>query len=58
MKEGKVMKKIYVSPKAEVVCYSTPDITSINIISSVDITSGGGSGTGVPSVVNFNSLHK
>lgn len=56
MKEGKVMKKIYVSPKAEVVCYSTPDITSIDIKSSVDIT-GGGSGTGVPSVVKFSSLH-
>ena len=56
MKEGKVMKKIYVSPKAEVVCYSTPDITSINILSTAGNM--GNPGTqGVPTVVNFGKLH-
>lgn len=56
MKEGKVMKKLYVSPKAEVVCYSTPDITSINILSSAG-NMGNPGNQGVPSVVKFSSLH-
>ena len=55
------MKKIYVSPKAEVVCYSTPDITSVGGLSAITGTqtfNAAGDTINNDGVAKFNKLHQ
>ncbi len=59
MKEGKDMKKLYVSPKAEVVCYSAPDIISVSAaVRGTPQTFSGDGNNHNEGVIQFGNLHK
>ena len=53
------MKKLYVSPKAEVVCYSAPDIISVSAaVRGTPQTFSGDGNNHNEGVIQFGNLHK